>query len=200
MGSVAQQVLASGHSSYLSWQRDCSQCSRPQLLRHMQTSTKMTSTVGWRICGLRAPCLQPVFVTGAEGPGIRKQCRIEIVGVAGGLRCFFPAFVYRLQQWHSTPHTSCFPRVCGQKRSMHACAWPAQSCGRGLQRLSMLANVSCWSLCGACSGGIICRTRSWSAVHKTRAGLQAARMLQRRLRINVKTWKCSHVEKARACR
>ena len=81
MGSVAQQVLASGHSSYLSWQRDSSQCSRPQLLRHMQTSAKMTSTVGWRICGLRAQCLQPVFVMRAEGPGIRKQCRIEIVGL-----------------------------------------------------------------------------------------------------------------------
>ena len=134
------------------------------------------------------------------GAGDQKAMQDRNRGVAGGLRCFFPAFAYRLQQWHSTSHTSCFPGICGQKRSMHACAWPAQRCGGGLQRLSMLANVSCWSLCGACSGGIICRTRSWSAVHKTRAGLQAARMLQRRLRINVKTWKCSHVDKVRACR
>ena len=82
--------------------------------RFQSMSTKMTSTVGWRICGLRAQCLQPVFVMWAEGPGIRKQCRIEIVGLAGGPRCFFPAFVYRLQQWHSTRHTSCFPGVCGK--------------------------------------------------------------------------------------
>ena len=200
MGSVAQQLLASGHSSCLRWQRDCSQCLRPQLLRHMQTSTKMTSTVGWNICGLRAQCLPRMFATWAEGPGIRKQCRMEIVGLAGGLRCFFPAFVYRLRQWHSAPHTSCFPRVCGQKRSMHACAWPAQSCGRGLQRLSergcrllaFLFSMSSWYC-------IICRTGGCSAVRKTWAKLQATQPPSRPLFIHIDTWtSCMHAVRVRA--
>ena len=115
-------------------------------------ANQLTSTVGWNICGLRAQCLSRMFATWAEGPVNRKQCRIEIVGLMGGPRCFFPAFVYRLRQWHSACHTSRFPGICGQKLSIRACAWSAQPCARGLQRLcqrgcGLLESVSCRCLC-----------------------------------------------------